>query len=147
MVARDAAVQDRPPVHNRRGGANEKEVDQCGRRGRDCLQGHVNCGAHATGGVYQCGSVTFTNTTSEPLTIIGERVEVSGPNASDFGYNGSGFNIACDTGVTIPPGGFCGINVLFAPSAVGRRTATLNLFDGTSDQASRVRVAGRGLAP
>jgi hypothetical protein len=105
----------------------------------------LNCGAHLAGGVYGCGSVTFTNTTSQPLTIIGDNVEITGPNASDFGYNGSGFNIACASGVTIQPGQFCGINVVFSPSAAGRHSATLNLFDGTSDQPEIVRVTGRAL--
>jgi hypothetical protein len=55
---------------------------------------HVNCGAHLGGGIYGCGSVTFTNTTSQPLTIIGDNVEITGP-TSVTGYTGGGFNIAC----------------------------------------------------
>ena len=106
---------------------------------------NLNCGAQLAGGVYGCGSVTFTNTTSQPLTIIGDNVEITGPNARDFGYLGSVGNIACASGVTIQPGEFCGVNVLFTPTATGRRSATLNLFDGTSDEPERIRVVGRGL--
>lgn len=106
---------------------------------------NLNCGAHLAGGVYGCGSVIFTNTTSQPLTIIGDNVEITGPNAGDFGYLGSVGDAACASGVTIPPGESCGVNVIFRPSATGRRSATLNLFDGTSDEPERIRVVGRGL--
>jgi hypothetical protein len=92
-------------------------------------------------------AVTFTNNTARPLNIIGQGVEITGANAGDFSTDGSGFNLACAAGVTVAPGQSCGVNVVFSPSAVGRRTATLNLFDGTSFEPERVRVTGRGLAP
>jgi hypothetical protein len=102
----------------------------------------VNCGVHALGaGVKLCGKVTFTNTTSTPVTV--SRVAVDGDTA-DFGVNGVGFAIHCAPGMVIPPGEFCGLNVVFLPNQTGRRSARLIVEEQTSGGSARVGVAGRG---
>jgi hypothetical protein len=101
----------------------------------------VNCGTQALATVKVCGAVTFTNTTSTPVTV--SRVAVEGDN-SEFGADGVGFAIPCSPARVIPPGEFCGLNVVFRPTRTGRRSARLIVEEDTSGGTARVGLAGRG---
>jgi hypothetical protein len=67
-------------------------------------------------------TITLTNNGSAPLTV-GE-VRVIGPNAGDLG-------ITAETcrGASIAPGATCSVSIAFSPTAVGRRTASLEFND------------------
>jgi hypothetical protein len=72
-----------------------------------------------------------------------DRVAIEG-DRFEFGANGVGFDIPCAPGRLIPPGEFCGLNVVFLPSETGRRSARLIVEEQASGGSARVGVAGRG---
>jgi hypothetical protein len=103
--------------------------------------------------VVQPGSLSFGNqrvgasTSQQPVTVTNNRtgsinlnVSKSGPNPADFVILGAS---SCDTssGGTLGAGSSCNIQVVFSPSAVGTRQATLNVAGQAVD------VTGTGVAP
>lgn len=81
-------------------------------------------------------TVTVSNCGTYPVTIGG--VSVIGTNAPDFSItNGCG---------VLSPSESCNISVRFTPGAMGNRSATLQMDDGTSTPPS-VALAGTGVAP
>ncbi len=86
-------------------------------------------------------SVTITNCGSLPLTISNNNVTVSGAASIDFF-------------VTTPPacpslsvGSNCTVQVAFAPSMSGTRTATLNIPNNTTLSPTTVNLQGVGVTP
>ena len=95
----------------------------------------VNFGDQKVGTISQPQSVTLTNTGSTPLSIRG--IGIVGSNFSDF--------IETTTcGSSVPANSSCTIDVRFAPTATGPRTASIKVrHDGGGDQP--VKLTGTGI--
>jgi len=86
----------------------------------------VNFGEQKAGRVNQRHSITLTNTGSTLLSIRG--IGIVGNNLSDFIAT-----TTCDS--SVPPSSRCTIDVRFAPTATGYRTASLRVrHDGGGEQ-------------
>ena len=86
----------------------------------------VNFGEQKAGRVNQRHSITLTNTGSTLLSIRG--IGIVGNNLSDFIAT-----TTCDS--SVPPASTCTIDVRFAPTATGYRTASLRVrHDGGGEQ-------------
>ena len=86
----------------------------------------VNFGEQKAGRVNQRHSITLTNTGSTLLSIRG--IGIVGNNLSDFIAT-----TTCDS--RVPPTSTCTIDVRFAPTATGYRTASLRVrHDGGGEQ-------------
>ncbi len=82
--------------------------------------------------------LTFTNTTSFASTINVSKIAFSGTNASEFTETGN-----C---AAVGQNATCTINVMFAPLAVGTRTATLTVTsDSTSNPTLTASLTGNGI--
>ncbi len=81
-------------------------------------------------------SVTFTNTTVQPVTV--GTIATSGSNTTDF----TTFN---NCGGTISPGASCTISVVFNPQLVGTRSATVSIPTSDSSLAASVSLSGTGV--
>jgi hypothetical protein len=82
--------------------------------------------------------VFWTNTSD--FNIVITSIAFSGNNPTDFSFSGT-----CYVGQTIVPNGSCSLRVGFDPNDAGRRSASLNVVDNTSGDATPVHVAGRGV--
>jgi hypothetical protein len=65
---------------------------------------------------------------------------VKGPNARDFAKAGD----TC-SGAAVPAGGNCTVSLRFAPTAVGRRVASLQVTDDAAGSPQMVPLNGMGL--
>jgi hypothetical protein len=83
------------------------------------------------------GGVTLTN---GEVPLIISSIQISGPNARDFSQTNT-----CGSGLA--PNATCGINVSFAPSALGTRTATLYINDNAHGSPQSVTLVGVGGPP
>jgi hypothetical protein len=86
-------------------------------------------------------TVTVTSTGDLPLYFDG-LASISGPNANDFAFTSN----TC-TGETIDPGETCQIKLNGIPSAVGTRTAQLNLPNDGYQSAQTVALSVEGVNP
>jgi hypothetical protein len=106
---------------------------------------HVNCGAQpVTEGQKFCEEVSFANFTSSNVTI--NFIEVVDRNAAisqEFFTQPVGSD-PCFEGLTLPPLDNCSLFVFFDPSQAGHRSARLNAFDTTTNEAARIGLGGRG---
>jgi urease beta subunit len=84
--------------------------------------------------------VTVTNSGSAPLTV--GSVTIAGTNAGDYRVTANG----CSAG-PVAPGAACSVDVSFAPTATGSRSATLTLSDNAPDSPQSVPLSGTGTAP
>ena len=82
--------------------------------------------------------ITMTNTGNATLNISG--IAVQGSNASDFSETH-------DCLSTLNSGQSCTINVRFAPTTTGPRTATLVITDDANNSPQLVQMTGTGIAP
>ena len=82
-------------------------------------------------------SITILNTGTAQLSI-GE-IAVSGPQASDFLQTNT-------CGNTLAAGANCIISVLFTPSAIGIRNATISVIDNAAGSPQVVPVSGTGMS-
>jgi hypothetical protein len=82
--------------------------------------------------------ITVTNTGLKPLYI--RSVTGEGDNWSDY-------TLATDTctGATVDPNKACIIDVTFAPSSTGERSASLKLSDDAYDSPQTVSLKGNGI--
>jgi hypothetical protein len=85
-------------------------------------------------------SVTVTSIGWTPLTF--STSTIGGADPGDFALAGDG----C-TGQTLGTGGTCSIAILFVPTAVGARTATLSIADTALDTPQPVTLVGGVGAP
>jgi hypothetical protein len=83
-------------------------------------------------------SVTVTNCGTAPLTI---------DDAIITGANSNQFIIVSDlcSGQTLPIGGTCEIQMRFAPSGAGPRSAILQIFDNAPNSPQTINLVGTGL--
>ena len=105
-----------------------------------------------------CGSVTVSptslnfgqeavGTTSNPLPVIlsnGQSTAITINNIFGSGTNPGDFKQANDCGSSLAAGASCTINVSFAPTATGTRTATLNVSDNATNSPQTVSLTGSG---
>ncbi len=82
--------------------------------------------------------VTVTNTGTAPLTV--SAVTVTGTDAAMFAATNN-----CT--VAIAPAGTCTISVTFTPTALGARTATLNIASNVPSSPTTVALTGTGIPP
>jgi len=96
---------------------------------------NLNLGNQQVGTSSQPKPVTLTNIGSTPLQIT--RIGITGANAADFSQtNNCGSNLG--------PGASCTINVTFTPTAVGSRSAFVNIIDDGGGSPQRVALSGTG---
>jgi len=105
-----------------------------------------------------CGSVTLSpstvdfgseaiDTTSTPLPVIlnnGQTTAITINNIFGSGANPGDFKQTNDCGSTLAAGSSCTINVSFAPTATGTRSATLNVSDSAANSPQTVSLTGTG---
>ena len=80
-------------------------------------------------------NVQLKNAGSSTLNISG--IAVTGANGTDFGQTNNCQN-------SLAPGAQCNINVTFAPTAFGTRTATLSVSDDALDSPQTASLTGSG---
>ena len=90
--------------------------------------------------------VTISNTGTTPL-VVGS-IGIGGANATMFAVAVGGANACASLTPTIAAGGNCTVNVTFAPTSIGAKTATLIITsnDGDTPTAS-VTLNGNGIDP
>jgi hypothetical protein len=82
---------------------------------------------------------TLTNTGTATLTI--SAMNISGTNASDFGFSTSPSTLC---GTSIAAAGTCTITFTFTPGAVGARSATFSMSDNASGSPHTIPLSGTG---
>jgi virginiamycin B lyase len=82
--------------------------------------------------------VTITNTGHGVLSITG--IALTKGDTSDYSL----YESTCTTNLQIEPGGSCYFHVLFAPTAAGRRTATITVSSVEQTAPLQITLAGRG---
>ncbi len=87
-------------------------------------------------------SVTVSNTGTAAINFAG--FKVTGTNAGDFGVPLPTSGTMCNGAGSLAVGASCTINVLFTPTAVGTRTATLNVADNVTGSPQTVALTGTG---
>lgn len=83
---------------------------------------------------------TFTNTTTFASTVVVNSIQITGPNAGDFGFH--------STCTTLASHAYCSLLIDFTPTASGTRTATLTVnSDSGLNPAVTIQLSGTGLDP
>jgi Bacterial Ig-like domain (group 3) len=88
--------------------------------------------------------VNVANTGNAALSFV--RDTLTGTNHADFSIDNNTTNCNFAAGNSLSAGQNCQIGIIFKPSAVGARTATLNLVDNTVNGANKVNLSGTGVA-
>ena len=121
-------------------------------------------GAHGYGTLFSisladAGIGTFTltpaslnfGTVARKTNSIAQSVQVSNVSATALpiaaalsGANPTSYSISTDCGTSLSVGGSCLINVVFAPTTNGTRTAILDVTAGPGTEASTVALSGAG---
>jgi hypothetical protein len=83
-------------------------------------------------------SVTLTNSGEAPLTLAS--LTLGGSSVGDFVLGGN-----CTTGATVATGGACAMQLTFAPTAVGARSATLTVASNAANGSPVVTLSGSGV--
>jgi uncharacterized repeat protein (TIGR01451 family) len=95
-------------------------------------------------------TVTFSDGGSDD-TFISEPLAISGQNPGDFTVNlhnnASTTCVQSAFGLDVPAGGSCTIEVIFAPSTTGDRSASLVLANSSVDGTQTLALTGTGTAP
>ena len=89
-------------------------------------------------------SVTVSNTGTAAINFAG--FTVTGTNAGDFAVPLPTSGTMCNPAGSLAVGAGCTINVLFTPTALGTRTATLNVADNVTGSPQTVALTGTGAA-
>jgi hypothetical protein len=101
----------------------------------DLLYGQVEVGKQSA-----AQTVTLMNNGNADLTVSG--VTVGGTNPGDFAIGGN----TC-AAATVTPGNTCTVDVRFAPTATGPRSASLTFTDNAAGSPRSVSLSGTGTAP
>jgi hypothetical protein len=99
----------------------------------------LDCGAQAVGVLKECGSITFTNTSSGTVQVGPWGIDETA--AVDFYVSGT----TCIAVSFLAPGESCVTNVTFTPVTTGRRSAKLVQHAGLATSTT-VRLVGYGTA-
>src|SRR5579864_7038419 len=98
----------------------------------------LNFGSHAVGSTSTAQHLTLKNGETGFLAI--SNISFGGANPGDFKQTNN-----CGAGIA--QGATCTINVIFAPTAVGTRSATLSVVDSATNTPQMVSMSGIGTAP
>ncbi len=102
----------------------------------------LNFGSESVGASSGTQSTELNNTGSLPLQV--SSIAINGTNSSDFKI-ASG--TTCPTGGgTVGVPGSCNVNVLFAPTSTGSKSATLSFSDNASGSPQSVSLSGTGIS-
>ncbi len=85
--------------------------------------------------------VTVNNFGTAPLNFTS--IAILGANPGDFAL---GPNTTCALGTPVPAAGSCVLSVIFTPTVVGTRTATLTIIDNANPATQFVPLSGNGTA-
>jgi hypothetical protein len=99
----------------------------------------LSCGDQAVGVLKECGSITFTNTSTGTVEVGPWGIDETG--AVDFYVSGT----TCIVLSHLAPGESCVTNVTFTPVTTGRRSAKLIQPAGLAPSTT-VRLVGYGTA-
>jgi len=83
-------------------------------------------------------TLTLTNSGTAPLNI--GTLTLSGSNASNFAANGC-------SGTAVAVGANCTVSLTFTPSAIGSRSATLQIASDATSGTQTISLSGTGIAP
>jgi hypothetical protein len=95
-------------------------------------------GSQLSGTTSSGQSVTLTNTGTAPLTIAS--IGLAGANAGDFGQT----NTCPGSPATLAVNATCSISVTFSPTALGSRSASVQITDNALDSPESIAVSGTG---
>jgi phospholipase C len=98
----------------------------------------LSFGNQALGTTSAAKNVTLTSTGTTSLNI--SSITITGTNASDFAETNN-------CAASMAPGAKCTINVMFAPTQTGTRTAALTVSDNAANSPQTVAVSGSGVQP
>ena len=102
----------------------------------------LNFGSESVGASSGTQSTELSNTGSLPLKV--SSIAINGTNSSEFKI-ASG--TTCPTGGgTVGVSGSCNVNVLFAPTSTGAKSATLSFSDNVSGSPQSVSLSGTGIS-
>jgi uncharacterized repeat protein (TIGR01451 family) len=91
-------------------------------------------------------TVTFANSGTDDTFITD--IEIGGQNAADFTASLASLTCAnTASGFKVPAGGSCTVDVTFAPSATGDRTASLAVTNTSADGTQTLPLTGTGINP
>lgn len=108
-------------------------------------QGFLAFGNQSKGSASTPQLVTVTNTGNSAMLLT--NVVVTGTNPTDFKIDNTTTTCMLTPGASLYSGQTCAIGIIFTPSAVGARQATLTLLDNTINGANSVTVSGTGVLP
>ena len=83
--------------------------------------------------------VTLANDTHKPLSI--SSISMTGDSSTDFAVQYT----TCPA--TLDAGQSCALGVLFSPTSLGLKTATLAVVDDANNSPQKVKLSGTGIAP
>jgi len=90
--------------------------------------------------------LTFTNNNNPAASIMTTAaVSITGTNAADFAISNAIPNTCNNT--TIAPGGSCSLGVIFTPSALGARSASLAIPNDAANNPASVTLSGTAFVP
>jgi hypothetical protein len=95
----------------------------------------LSFGNQAVGSSSTAQSMTLTNNGNAALTISG--IALTGANSGDFSQTNN-------CGTSVAPGSSCSISIVFTPSAIGARSASLCISDNASGSLQTVALSGTG---
>ena len=98
-------------------------------------------GDQAVGTASTSSGITLTNTGNAPLTI--SRIDIS-LSALPLGAQAEFFETNTCTGAPVPAGRSCTVSVVFAPAALGSRSATMTIFADVSGGQVTIPLSGNG---
>jgi len=107
--------------------------------------GYVSFGNQGKGTASSPFPLKVTNTGNSTMTLTSWNI--TGTNAADFAVAPNYTTCLLNAGATLYSGQTCFLGVKFTPSAVGTRTATLNLLDNTIAGTNSVLLTGVGTLP
>jgi pimeloyl-ACP methyl ester carboxylesterase len=124
-----------------KGGAGTQTVtlDGTGQAALGVSPTSIAFGNQALGSMGTTHTVTISNNTGVLVNIAA--IAVNGTNPGDFQQTSS----TC--GPTLAFNSSCTINLVFAPSALGARTATLTIVDDATNSPQAVALSGTGIVP
>jgi len=94
-------------------------------------------------GSSKTATVSFANSGTDDTFVTG--VAVSGQSAADFTVDPGSWTCAnSPSGFDVPAGGSCTVDVIFAPSAAGDRTASLAVTNSSVEGAQTLPLTGTG---
>jgi len=106
-------------------------------------------GSQAIGTGYK-QTVTVLNTGNAPLTVTNTAIvsaTASDNTSSDYAVVTSTTPSDCTNSTPIAPNTSCSITIAFTPTASGPRSATLRIYNSTTDSPQTVALSGSGHAP